>query len=63
VPSSGIDLRIAPHLADQELPLSVVYWEGAVGITGEASGRVVAGNGYVELTGYADQAGATVQVR
>jgi len=50
----GLDLTITPHLADQELPLSVVYWEGAVGISGTVGGRPVQGNGYVELTGYAE---------
>ncbi len=42
-----LDLTIAPRLADQELDLSVRYWEGAVAISGS-----VAGVGYVELAGY-----------
>lgn len=50
----GLDLEIRPHLAHQELPVSVVYWEGAVGATGSLGGRSVGGNGYVELTGYAE---------
>lgn len=49
-------LSISPTLADQEMqtPLTtdVVYWEGAVSVTGTAGGRPVEGNGYVELTGY-----------
>lgn len=56
VPSEGIDLRITPHLDDQELQLTVLYWEGAVRIEGTAGGRAVSGDGYVELTGYADVA-------
>ncbi len=28
------------------------YWEGAVAVSGTAHGRPVAGQGYVELTGY-----------
>jgi predicted secreted hydrolase len=40
-------------LADQELDVSVRYWEGAVDVTGTRAGRTAAGVGYVELTGYA----------
>lgn len=52
VPEEGIDLTITPLLADQELPLAIIYWEGAVRITGSARGQPVQGYGYVELTGY-----------
>jgi predicted secreted hydrolase len=57
VPSAAIDLTITPYLADQELPLATVYWEGASRIAGTADGQPVSGNGYVELTGYAEQGG------
>jgi len=53
VPSAGIELRVAPWLADQEMRTSFDYWEGAVRIEGTSAGRPVEGNGYVELTGYA----------
>ena len=52
VPSESLDLTVEPLLADQELLLSVRYWEGAVRATGTSGGRPVAGYGYVELTGY-----------
>jgi len=52
-PDSGLRLVIEPWLADQEMALSYVYWEGAVRVTGTAGGPAVSGNGYVELTGYA----------
>lgn len=32
----------------------VTYWEGSVSIDGRVKGAKVGGNGYVELTGYAD---------
>jgi predicted secreted hydrolase len=32
----------------------VTYWEGAVSISGHLNGAPVQGDGYVELTGYAD---------
>ncbi|WP_298816655.1 lipocalin-like domain-containing protein [Chloroflexus sp.] len=49
IPDYGIDLIVTPALRDQELPVTVVYWEGAVEVSGSIRGR-----GYVELTGYAD---------
>ena len=55
VPSAGIDIVLAPVLADQELAGligGVTYWEGAVDVRDEASARPL-GAGYVELTGYA----------
>ena len=47
IPSENISLLIKPAIQDQELDVSVKYWEGAVTISGSHSGR-----GYVELTGY-----------
>ena len=50
-------LTLTPLLRDQELVTAqstgVAYWEGAVGIVGQAHGAAVSGEGYVELTGYA----------
>ncbi|MEW6567733.1 MAG: lipocalin-like domain-containing protein [Chloroflexota bacterium] len=54
VPGAGLDLRLVPMLADQEMRLSTVYWEGAVRVEGTSHGRAVSGSGYVELTGYAE---------
>ena len=53
VPSADLRLTISPWLADQELDVSQKYWEGAVKAAGTRNGQPVAGNGYVELTGYA----------
>jgi predicted secreted hydrolase len=53
VPAVDLELEIAPHLADQELNVSYMYWEGAVRAAGERAGQAVSGDGYVELTGYA----------
>jgi predicted secreted hydrolase len=52
IPDEGIRLVIRPLLADQELPLAVVYWEGAVSLAGTADGAAITGEGYLELTGY-----------
>lgn len=53
VPSEELTLTIKPRLADQELNLWFIYWEGAVQIEGTRGGAVLTGSGYVELTGYA----------
>jgi predicted secreted hydrolase len=55
VPSARVDVALAPVLLDQELANmlgGVSYWEGAVDVRDEVSGRAL-GLGYVELTGYA----------
>jgi predicted secreted hydrolase len=53
IPQEALDLDIQPLLANQELNISVRYWEGAVRIRGTAAGLPIEGRGYVELTGYA----------
>jgi predicted secreted hydrolase len=52
IPSQGLSLEIAPRLDDQELDLSVRYWEGAVLAKGRAGAEAVTGQGYLELAGY-----------
>ena len=42
---------------DQELVVNTMgglaYWEGSVRVSGTSNGNAIAGEGYVELTGYA----------
>jgi predicted secreted hydrolase/predicted RND superfamily exporter protein len=56
VPDQGLDLTLTPTLDDQELDTrattGVVYWEGSQRVTGTRDGAPVAGQAYVELTGY-----------
>ncbi|MEN8129116.1 MAG: lipocalin-like domain-containing protein [Pseudomonadota bacterium] len=52
VPSAQLDLTLVPVIEDQELALSVRYWEGAVDVSGSHAGQQINGRGYVELTGY-----------
>jgi predicted secreted hydrolase len=64
IPKAGLTLQVTPRLADQELPVSIVYWEGAVDIKGQATGasgsmKTLAGHGYVELTGYLPSSSGT----
>ena len=57
IPAEEITLEIAPAFQDQELVTNrstrVTYWEGAAQIRASFHGKPVAGNGYVEMTGYA----------
>jgi predicted secreted hydrolase len=57
LPTEGVTLNESPELGDQELVTAqstgVAYWEGAIWITGQAQGGPVTGQGYTELTGYA----------
>jgi len=51
VPSADVDVRVTPLMKNQEMDVSVRYWEGAVRLEGSHTGR-----GYVELTGYGNSA-------
>ncbi|TAM58329.1 carotenoid 1,2-hydratase [bacterium] len=63
VPRAGVDVRVVPRLRDQELvSRGVSYWEGDVCLVplsapadGAARRACGAGQGYVELTGYAGE--------
>ncbi len=56
VPAATLDVQVLPLLADQELDLTFRYWEGAVRVEGTAGGKTAKGLGYLELTGYGDEA-------
>lgn len=49
IPSQQLDLTVEAKVDAQEMRLTVRYWEGAVKVSGTASG-----NGYLELVGYMD---------
>ncbi len=54
----ALDLIIFTNLANQEMQTSestgVTYWEGSVSIRGTRGANPIKGQGYVELTGYAE---------
>jgi predicted secreted hydrolase len=52
IPRHRVDLVVEPTMYDQELDLSVRYWEGAVRVTGSGDGDELTGQGYLELAGY-----------
>ena len=51
--AENLDLTVTPKVADQEMRLTVRYWEGAVAVSGRAGNRAVSGQGYLEMTRYA----------
>jgi predicted secreted hydrolase len=57
IPLEELELEITPAFQDQELITNrstrVTYWEGAVKIQGAIRNKPIAGQGYVEMTGYA----------
>jgi predicted secreted hydrolase len=57
LPGDDVELEITPAFAEQELVTQrstrVTYWEGAVSVRGSFKKKPVAGQGYVEMTGYA----------
>ena len=50
----GLSLTVTPLIADQELQVTVRYWEGAVTVDARRAGSALRGTGYLEMTGYAD---------
>ena len=59
VPDIGLVLDVRAELDDQELDTArstgVIYWEGAVDVSGRRQGRTLGGRGYLEMTGYVGQ--------
>lgn len=59
IPSRQLSLELVPLMAEQELSTTrstqVTYWEGAIAATGTAQGQPIHGQGYMELTGYAER--------
>ena len=57
VPALGIDLDVEATIDAQELQTGestgVTYWEGAIDARGTREGAPLAGQGYLEMTGYA----------
>ena len=57
VESLGLDLTLAPSSEDAEFTLTgfvpIVYWEGSIQANGTRQGAPVAGQGFVEMVGYA----------
>lgn len=59
IPSQQLSLELVPLMAEQELTTTrstqVTYWEGAIEARGTTQGQPIKGQGYMELTGYAER--------
>ncbi len=52
LPGEKLDLTVTPKVADQEMRLTVRYWEGAVAVSGRTGENKIHGQGYLEMTRY-----------
>ncbi len=52
IPGHKMQLTVRPKVADQEMRLTVRYWEGAVAVSGTANHQQIRGQGYLEMTRY-----------
>lgn len=52
LPTEKLDLTVTPKVADQEMRLTVRYWEGAVAVRGQIGDQTLSGQGYLEMTRY-----------
>jgi predicted secreted hydrolase len=52
LPGEKLDLTVMPKVADQEMRLTVRYWEGTVAVTGHTGKNKIHGQGYLEMTPY-----------
>jgi predicted secreted hydrolase len=52
LPAADLTLTVIPRIPNQEMRVTVRYWEGAVAVTGSDDGRPVSGQGYLEMTRY-----------
>ncbi len=57
IPALDLDLTLEPMVQNQEMNLSVRYWEGAISVTGRDADGPVQGVGFAELTGYGESPG------
>ncbi len=60
IPKIGLAVTGEAKMENQELVLTAgSYWEGAVEFTGTREGNAISAEGYIEMTGYAEQDAAT----
>lgn len=52
IPELEINLELGTLFEDQEMRVSVQYFEGNLGVSGQMRGEEVSGTGFIEMTGY-----------
>lgn len=54
IPAQDLNLNLRTLIPDQEMDVSVRYYEGTLAVSGEMKGEKVSGQGYIEMTGYGE---------
>lgn len=57
LPGHGLRLETEPLLDDQELAVTLRYWEGAIEVSGRDEAGGISGRGFLEMTGYDEASG------
>ncbi len=52
IPEVDIEFKVATLIPDQEMNVSVRYYEGAVTVQGKMAENEISGQGFIEMTGY-----------
>jgi predicted secreted hydrolase len=52
IPSEELEMDVTTVFDDQEMTVSVQYYEGALRVSGKFRDEAIDGNGYIEMTGY-----------
>ena len=52
LPAEHLNLTVTPKVTEQEMRLTVKYWEGAVTVSGHSGVNKIGGQGYLEMTRY-----------
>ena len=52
IPKANLTLDLATLFDDQEMAVSVQYYEGTMSVSGSMNGEDISGNGFIEMTGY-----------
>lgn len=64
VSTAWLALKVVPEFENQELntkrSTGVTYWEGACKVSGTSNSENITGQGYVEMTGYAEKFGKKI---
>jgi predicted secreted hydrolase len=55
IPKADLTLDLATLFDDQEMAVSVQYYEGALSVSGSMNGEQIGGSGFIEMTGYEDE--------
>jgi predicted secreted hydrolase len=54
IPKANLTLELQTLFPDQEMNVSVRYYEGTLSVSGKMNGEQIGGSGFIEMTGYED---------